>query len=381
MVRPKIGHTCRALMPMAWPEPDRLAWQRALTPGDLFDPRTRASRWCKGTRAKAEFVYGKWLAWLLQEGLYKSEATPSARVTPSRLKRYIAWLRLSAAPWTVYGQISVLHTVLTLMTPGKHWRWLQTMCHVLRRNLVSTRYLPLRVRPSRDLVQYGIRLMAEAEASTGRMSSDQAIQFRDGLIIALLAARPLRLANFAAIQIGQHLLPLGNGYQLVFRASETKTSRPIQCNLPAALVPLLNHYLAHHRPVLVGSNGWWKRTREGGNLPANALWVSVHGTAMSPRGLTGRVVKLTKREFGVVISPHLFRHCAATSIAIEDPENIRIASIILGHSTFLTVERNYNQASTVEAARRYHETILKLRSPMNASLRSSGRRSPKRSTR
>lgn len=366
--------------PMEWPEADRCAWKRVLTPGDLFDRRSRASRWSKATRRRAEFVYGTWLAWLLQEGHLKWDATPSVRITRRRLNRYIAWLRISAAPWTVYSYINVLHAVLRLMAPGKDWRWIGTICNGLRRTVIATRYVPERVRPSRDLVKYGVRLMAEAEASTLKTSYDRAVQFRDGLMIATLAARPLRLTNFVSIRIGENLIRLGKGYQLIFRASETKTSRPLQFELPAALVPLLNRYLAYHRTVLVNAENWQKVVKQGGKLPKNALWVSNSGTAMSRRSVGRRVAKLTEREFGVVISPHLFRHCAATSIAIEDPENIRTASIILGHSTCVTVERSYNHAPAVAAASRYHEIILKLRSKVGPARRPSGTPTAKRSS-
>jgi len=364
--------TRHRLPPIEWPEADRSAWQRALAPADLFDRCSRASRWSKTTRHRAEFIYETWLAWLLQHGHLKWNATPSARITPSRLHRYIAWLSMSAAPWTVYSYVNMLQAVLRVIAPRKDWRWIGTISNGLRRTIISTRYVPERIRPSGDLVKYGVRLMAEAETSTLRTSYERAIQFRDGLMIAMLAARPLRLANFASIRIGENLLRLGKSYQLIFQSSETKTSRRLNFDLPVALVPLLKRYLAHHRPILVHSAGRPEAAKPRGELPKNALWVSMCGTAMSRRSVGRRVAKLTECEFGVVISPHLFRHCAATSIANEDPENIRAASIILGHSSCATIERSYNQASAASAASRYHEIILKLQSGIAAARRSNG---------
>ena len=61
------------------------------------------------------------------------------------------------------------------------------------------------------------------------------------------------------------------------------------------------------------------------------------------------------------INPHLFRDCAATTIAIEDPEHVRIASQILGHRSAATTERYYNQAQTIDAARRYQDFLVALR--------------------
>jgi hypothetical protein len=46
----------------------------------------------------------------------------------------------------------------------------------------------------------------------------------------------------------------------------------------------------------------------------------------------------TKRAFGRPINPHLFRDCAATSIAIHDLEHVRIATSILGHTCVSTLQ-------------------------------------------
>jgi hypothetical protein len=51
----------------------------------------------------------------------------------------------------------------------------------------------------------------------------------------------------------------------------------------------------------------------------------------------------------------------ATSIAIEDPEHVRIASVILGHTLLSTTEKYYNQAQMLTAVRVYNSEITKLR--------------------
>jgi integrase/recombinase XerD len=74
------------------------------------------------------------------------------------------------------------------------------------------------------------------------------------------------------------------------------------------------------------------------------------------------IVGRTETAFGRPMNPHLFRDCAATSIAIAHPEHVRIASQILGHSSTVTTERYYNQAQAIDAARRYQHFLLTLRS-------------------
>ena len=76
--------------------------------------------------------------------------------------------------------------------------------------------------------------------------------YRDGLMIALLAARPLRRRNFAMITIGQHLIRVGPDWRLLFAAADTKTGQPIETDLPDRLVPYLEHYLCAVRPAFPG---------------------------------------------------------------------------------------------------------------------------------
>ena len=71
-----------------------------------------------------------------------------------------------------------------------------------------------------------------------------------------------------------------------------------------------------------------------------------------------RVRQHTRDAFGVAINPHLFRHAAATTLAIADPENVRVAAPLLGHRTFTTTERHYQQAKSFEAHRQYIAAIF-----------------------
>ncbi len=57
----------------------------------------------------------------------------------------------------------------------------------------------------------------------------------------------------------------------------------------------------------------------------------------------------------------MFRDCAATSIALEDPTHVRIASQVLGHRHPATTERHYNLATSVEATRRWQNLLDRLR--------------------
>jgi DNA invertase Pin-like site-specific DNA recombinase len=160
--------------------------------------------------------------------------------------------------------------------------------------------------------------MAEAPSqSTDRLRS---MQFRDGLIIALLAARPLRLRNLVDFVLDRTVVRRAACWWITIPGEETKTHEPIEAPFPDALCSALDVYLHQHRPVLCGLRCGWARDDVGG-----ALRVSGVGP-LGRHGIYGIIVPRTAEAFGRSVNPHLFRDCAATSIAIEDPEHVRIAN-------------------------------------------------------
>jgi integrase len=87
----------------------------------------------------------------------------------------------------------------------------------------------------------------------------------------------------------------------------------------------------------------------------------MYGLPMNDNAIYIRVVARTREGLGQAINPHLFRDCAATSVAIDDPAHVGIASRLLGHRTGSTTERYYNQARSVEASRLMQDYLLALR--------------------
>jgi hypothetical protein len=69
--------------------------------------------------------------------------------------------------------------------------------------------------------------------------------------------------------------------------------------------------------------------------------------------------KWTKRAFGLPISPHLFRDCAATSLAVHSPEDVQIAHLVLGNS-YAVMQKLYNLARVVDAGRHNNAALERL---------------------
>jgi site-specific recombinase XerD len=358
---PRLDPARRPLPLEAWPAADRRAWLAALAAGDVLEPGGAAAGWRPHSKRNAVQGWGHYLAWLARTGQLEGSEGPGERVTPERLVGYIAALRARGnAPATVLGRVDMLALFLRAVDPGRD------PPDPLRRLLVRLRAEVEgvghpnkrgRLQASHDLLALGRHLMQEAEARTGDLPPyRRAVLYRDGLMIALLAARPLRLKNFAALELDRHLVREGLGWRLVIPGAETKTRRPLDLPFPSALVPALERYLAVHRPVLAARPG-----RGQGQAGAAALWLSLEGGPLSAGTLCHQVRQRTRAAFGRAVNPHLFRDCAATSLALEDPAHVRIAAQVLGHAAFATTEKHYNLAQGQQAATAWHETLDGLR--------------------
>ena len=358
MVDPKKDPRRHCQPPEEWPIPGRRAWEAAMTKGDILEPGGAGADWAPLSRRKIAKGYARWLTWLETHQLLDARSAPATRITPERVQDYVADLQLINAPYTVLARVQELYQAIRVMAPNCDWAWLRRIEARVRHQAVSVRGKRQRMVPSESLLSYGAELMVTAEdLATGSLLK-RACRFRDGLMIAVLAARPLRRRNFTRIEIDRHLVQVDGAYQLRFEGSETKTGEPIETPFPIALVPQLERYLTEFRPFLLGRT---ERECERSPQSASSLWISVHGVAMTEIGIYFAISQLTRKRFGHVVSPHLFRDSAATSIAIEDPEHVHIVRSVLGHSSLESGERHYIQARMLEASRRYQQRILELR--------------------
>src|ERR1700692_3005912 len=122
--------------------------------------------------------------------------------------------------------------------PDRDWTWLRKIQANLHRRAEPSRDKRPRAVHVVDLLELGLGLMVKADANdssdlqvVGRAARD----FRDGLMIALLALRPLRQKNFLGIEIGSHQVEAPPGNTLRFSGKETKDKKPFQAPFPAAL--------------------------------------------------------------------------------------------------------------------------------------------------
>lgn len=357
------GHDAVALD--AWPAADRAALDRASAGGSPFGRTGRAARWRPATRHALVGAYSRWLGFLLGLGCRLEEEAPPDRITPERMESYARFLIARCAPVTVASYLGQLHMFARDLWPERDRRWLCDLQAQQQRMADPVRLKAARIVPQSDLLRLGCDLMAEADAMP--LADDMpagphhpALVFRDGLMIALLAMRPLRQRNFLRLQLHRHLRQDETGWTLAIPGVETKTHQSLNLPFPQILVPSLERYLEVYRPLLLAMRGP-RASHHPGRAAVADLWVSRCGTAMTEGALQKLLRRHTRARFGHEVNCHLFRDCMASSVADDDPEDVRIAADLLGHRSLQTTQRHYITANQRAALRRITDIIRERR--------------------
>ncbi len=325
-----------------WPQADQDAWATATCDGDIFADRGPAAHWRPATRRHARNGHARWLFWLTQDDPRALALTPADRVTIERLRRYLADLQGRMSASGAWNEIKGLYDAMRVMAPGHDWAWLRRLKADLE-SRVEPRDCRERIISPARMSALGFSLMDSADLASDKKKA--AIVYRDGLLIAMLACRPVRRCNLAAMRIGKHLVRRGNGFLIVFESSETKTGEPFELPLPHDLCAPMAHYLDDIRLGFPAAE-----THDG-------LWASSRGGPMSDTGLYDQVCSRTEAVFGVRVNLHQFRHNLATFVALEHPDQAVIAAGILGHRDYRSTESHYNKAGSVRAGNTHQQRL------------------------
>lgn len=330
-----------------WPSADRAAWSRATTAADYFDDEALAANWRPKTRASAASAYGRWLAYLKGHRSALLQQPLDARPNEQVVGDYVSVLAARVRAMSVAAELNHLVLALTAMAPNIDWKWLRRIQSAWQRRAQRRDLRPRMVHPAR-LLALGVVLMESADSAGNPIAA--ARQYRDGLLIALLACRPLRRRTLSAVELGRHLRRFGDRYVLTIPGSDMKSGVPIEFEVPEELGPYLARYIDRYRPVFPGAG------------QAAALWMSSMGGALGDAAIYELVLRRTRAAFGFGVNPHLFRHIAATAIARESPESVSTARDLLTHANLDTTASYYLQATTFAAAKTYAAMLEALRS-------------------
>jgi integrase/recombinase XerD len=344
----------RRLPISAWPELDHRLWHAAQTPTSLLDEGGRASKWRPATVGLVANAYGLWLRWLRHKGRLSGTEPPIARITRARIGDYLADLKTRYSDATIALYLHHLHAMLRAMSADSELAWLAQLARRISARAKPARPKLPRLVDSGVLFAVGLQLMEDARTHSDGLGIGAAVEYRDGLQIAMLACRPLRLGELMALRVDETIRKVESRYVVQLPASVTKNRRELERPYPGELTEAIDFYIHQVRPVLAAR-------KASSAVGSDAFWVSRRGNPMRPGNVSDRIRRLTRKHVGRDLSPHLFRDCAATSVAIKDPRHIGIVKDVLGHATLRTSEKHYNQATSVSGLRRYQMAIKALR--------------------
>jgi integrase/recombinase XerD len=278
--------------------------------------------------------------------------TPGERATDARLSEFVTELRARVAPMSAAMMVGALVRMLSALEPNRDWGPLARVYNHLRQTAAPSRDKLSRLVRASDLFTLGLRLMDTCEDGPDPPTY-VATRYRDGLIIGLPIACPMRLKNLASLVIGQHRMFDGGAYCLKLTAAETKSGRPYHAAIPAELTPYIEGWLRLYRPMLqlIGA-----AKNQVGSIGGH-LWLDRSGRPMRSATIRAQIESRTKQAFGKGIWPHLFRDCAVTELVDCAPEEIGIAPDLLGHADLQTTQKHYIQAQGMTAHLRVQEVI------------------------
>jgi integrase len=336
-----------------WPAADRMLWQRAMSSDDPFADASGA-RLAQASQHCYLFAWRRFLGFLAIYEPIALEFTPAKRLTINRVRAFRAHLAETNAPISVAVVVDGVYKAVRLMLPEWDWTWLKEVkARLYREAPASARLGP--VITSLQLLELGEQLIKESQPKPGALiSTKDAIQYRDGLMIALLAFAPLRRKNVAALEVGRHLIREGDGWFVLIPREETKTRRaPIEFPVPKLLEPYLAIYLDIIRPRLL-----YQAT-------CAALWLNSQGRALAYAQIGDIISGHSMSRLGIRITPHDVRDAAATLWALLAPDQIGVARDLLAHADLRTTIKHYNRARGIEASRAYSQVIAEMRRKHN----------------
>jgi integrase len=341
----------RSMSLSEWPASHRETWEEIWRPGLRLRKGGAASRYAEVTREDFARRYGAFLGFLQRSGLLDPSAGPAAQVTPQNVALYIAELKARVRSVTVWNCIYKLRMAARLLDPKADFAWLSEIEQDLAL-VMEPRSKFDRVVLAERIVQAGLTLMREAEAFA-RYPFKRAIGIRNGLIIALLAVCPIRIKNYAALEIGRTFKQEQGNWRIALPYGTTKTDTADQRPVPDYLQDAVDLYLTESRPVLIGSR-----------QATNSLWISSRtGRRYTTKNLGTQISKITLETIGVDVSPHLFRTAAATTSACYATDMPYLASAVLNHTNSRDTEEHYIRTTTLNAVKDFAAILRRRRSP------------------
>ena len=156
-------------------------------------------------------------------------ADPGTLVTQSAIAGFVSELQSRVGSVTVAQSVYKVCRAARLIAPARDFSWLSEIAQDLAL-LAKPMNKSARVVMTERLVEAGLTLLGEAALATTRPLLSRSLMARNGLMVAILAVCPIRLKNFAALEIGRSFQEHNGSWWIVLR--NTKSRRPDERPVP-----------------------------------------------------------------------------------------------------------------------------------------------------
>jgi integrase len=194
------------------------------------------------------------------------------------------------------------------------------------------------------------RLLRKAYAF--RSPSRAATYARAALAIELLLTCSMRRQNLIRLKLDETICRIGSDaarqWVIELPSEDVKNEEPLRFQLLPETVQILEKYLEDWRGKLCSQPTPW-------------LFPNSKGEPVDGKVLMFDLAQKTKKELGVRITLHQFRHLSTELYLQGNPEGLAVASLHLGHRDQNTTRRYYARPKQREATRRYQEHLIENR--------------------
>lgn len=207
----------------------------------------------------------------------------------------------------------------------------------------------------KDVLKRLYQLPAEVFARERKkpVESRSALRIQSALAIALLSVAPMRIGNLRILDWKEHFQSAFSQkdpqLQIRIKAKDVKNDKELTFPVPDDIETMLEVYMATYQPHL--ANG-------------HASTLIFPGRTDAPKQISGlrrNICDLIRKEIGLDVNPHLFRHISALVFLERYPGHYEEVRRILGHKSIQTTLNSYAGLETTAALQRFDTVVLDLK--------------------
>ena len=350
----------QALPVKDWPASERLAWDAACEPTVRLRRGGRAAHMRPETQRDLARRYGYFLRYLFRTRKLDPAASAGTQVTPKAVKGFIAFARQHWGSVTLAQSVFKLRRFAEIIRPEEDFSWLRQIEQDLRAD--ARPKLRRENVTSDELLEAGESLFREAEDGKHLDTTERARLARNGLMVALLAVRPLRHKNFGDLTLGTTFRRIDSCWWIVLEPEDTKAHRADERRVPDYLNEMIERYLSVHRPILLAGPVSRRACQDGCGAQVQPtkvprvedltgpLWIASTGAPLTYSGFGAAITDTTEAVIGIRLSPHAFRRAAKATATYFGGAHRRLAQGVLQHRDERVGAKHYDSNSTARAA-------------------------------